>query len=148
MPVACVFVLLLMATMAVRGLLTSIRATGGVQLVKGGITRAVGPSLQKAGPSTRLFMSTEAGGEDTVVSRCTQKIQDALNPVKLVVQAAHDDPNGSHIAVEVVSKEFEGQRTAQRQRLVYKAIWDEMADGGAVHAVDQIIAKTPEEAGM
>jgi acid stress-induced BolA-like protein IbaG/YrbA len=32
-----------------------------------------------------------------------------------------------------------------RQRLIYKAIWDEMADGGAVHAVDQIIAKTPDE---
>ena len=28
------------------------------------------------------------------------------------------------------------------------AVTDEMADGGAVHAVDQIIAKTPEEAGM
>ena len=84
--------------------------------------------------------------EDTVVSRCTQKIQDALNPTKLVVQAAHDDPNGSHISVEVVSSMFEGKRSVQRQRLVYQAIWDEMKDGGAVHAVDQIIAQTPEEA--
>jgi acid stress-induced BolA-like protein IbaG/YrbA len=31
----------------------------------------------------------------------------------------------------------------QRQQLVYKAIWDEMS--GPVHAVDSIIAKTPEE---
>jgi stress-induced morphogen len=48
--------------------------------------------------------------------------------------------------VEVVSELFEGKRSVQRQRLVYKAIWDEMKDGGAVHAVDQIIAQTPDEA--
>ncbi len=96
--------------------------------------------------SMRSWMSSGADGEDTVVSRCTQKIQDALSPSKLVVQAAHDDPNGSHISVEVVSTMFEGKRSVQRQRLVYKAIWDEMKDGGAVHAVDQIIAQTPDEA--
>jgi stress-induced morphogen len=134
---------------AVGGVIRS-QSTRGVRLARGALGGAVQPMPKGFGvPATsRLFLSTEAGGEDTVVSRCTKKIQDALNPVKLVVQAAHDDPNGSHIAVEVVSTEFEGQRTVQRQRLVYKAIWDEMADGGSVHAVDQIIAKTPEEAGM
>ncbi len=91
-----------------------------------------------------LFMSSTAG-EDTVVARCTQKIQDALEPSKLIVTGMHDDPNGSHIAVEIVSNQFEGKRSVIRQRMVYKAIWDEMQDGGAVHAVDQIIAKTPEE---
>lgn len=93
------------------------------------------------------WMSAGAAGEDTVVARCTQKIQEALNPSKLIVQAAHDDPNGSHISVEVVSELFEGKRSVQRQRLVYQAIWDEMKDGGAVHAVDQIIAQTPAESG-
>jgi len=89
----------------------------------------------------RLF----ASGEDTVVSRCTKKITDALRPLHLKVSAAHDDPNGSHIAIECVSAMFEGKSMVMRQRLVYKAIWDEMSDGGAVHAVDSIIAKTPDE---
>jgi acid stress-induced BolA-like protein IbaG/YrbA len=34
----------------------------------------------------------------------------------------------------------------KRQQLVYKAIWEEMRDGGDVHAVDSIVAKTPKEA--
>ena len=89
----------------------------------------------------RLF----ATAEDTVVSRCTKKITDALRPLHLKVSAAHDDPNGSHIAIECVSAEFVGKSLVTRQRLIYKAIWDEMSDGGAVHAVDSIIAKTPEE---
>ena len=129
---------------AVRGFVNILTPNGGgLRLARVALGGAIKPTS-----TSRLFLSTEADGEDTVVSRCTKKIRDNLNPLKLVVQAAHDDPNGSHIAVEVVSKAFEGQRTVQRQRLVYKAIWDEMADGGSVHAVDQIIAKTPEEAGM
>ena len=58
---------------------------------------------------------------------------------------AYDDPNGSHISVEVVSSNFEGKRMVQRQQLVYKAIWEEMQ--GAVHAVDSMSCKTPSEAG-
>jgi len=96
----------------------------------------------------RLFAAgVVAGGEpDSVVSRCTRKISEALKPVHLKVSAAHDDPNGSHIAIECVSSMFEGKPLVVRQRLIYKAIWDEMSDGGAVHAVDQIVAKTPQEA--
>ena len=33
---------------------------------------------------------------------------------------AYDDPNGSHISIEVVSSKFEGRRAVQRQQLVYK----------------------------
>jgi stress-induced morphogen len=57
---------------------------------------------------------------------------------------AYDDPNGSHITIEVVSTMFEGKRAMQRQQLVYKAIWEEMQ--GAVHAVDSMVCKTPDEA--
>jgi BolA-like protein 1 len=39
---------------------------------------------------------------------------------------------------------FEGKRAMQRQQLVYKAIWEEMQ--GAVHAVDSMVCKTPDEA--
>lgn len=57
---------------------------------------------------------------------------------------AYDDPNGSHISVEVVSSKFAGKRPVQRQQLVYKAIWQELQ--GPVHAVDSMVCKTPEEA--
>jgi len=85
------------------------------------------------------------GGGDTVIARCTKKITDALSPTRLKVTAQHDDPNGSHISIECVSSMFEGKVSVMRQRLIYKAIWDEMSDGGSVHAVDRIIALTPQE---
>jgi BolA-like protein 1 len=56
---------------------------------------------------------------------------------------AYDDPNGSHISIEVVSAKFEGKRPMQRQQLVYKAIWAELQ--GPVHAVDAMVCKTPDE---
>ena len=36
---------------------------------------------------------------DTVVSRCTEKIRDLVKPVKLVVTSSNDDPNGSHVSL-------------------------------------------------
>jgi stress-induced morphogen len=56
---------------------------------------------------------------------------------------AYDDPNGSHISIVVVSDMFEGKRPVQRQKMVYKAIWEELQ--GPVHAVDSMICKTPTE---
>lgn len=102
-------------------------------------------SFRIMGTRRMLASGSSSGsiGEDTVVARCTKKITDALQPTRLKVSAAHDDPNGSHIAIEIVSSQFEGKSSMLRQRLVYKAIWDEMS--GPVHAVDQIIAKTPAE---
>lgn len=57
---------------------------------------------------------------------------------------AYDDPNGSHITVEVYSDKFDGKRLVQRQQLVYKALWEEL-DSNAVHAVDSMVCKTPAE---
>lgn len=62
----------------------------------------------------------------------------------LLPKGAYDDPNGSHISIEVVSSQFEGKRPVQRQQLVYKAIWQELQ--GPVHAVDSMVCKTPSEA--
>ena len=84
--------------------------------------------------------------EDTVVSRCTSKISALLQPLKITVTSNNDDPNGSHINVLVISDMFEGKSPVQRQKLVFKAIWEELE--GPVHAVDQIIAKTPKEVGL
>ena len=59
------------------------------------------------------------------------------------VIGAYDDPNGSHISIKVTSSLFEGKRPVQRQQLVYKALWEELQ--GAVHAVDSMQCKTPDE---
>ena len=50
---------------------------------------------------------------------------------------------GSHIQIVCISTQFEGKNTLARQRMIYKAIWDEMS--GPVHACDSIVAKTPQE---
>lgn len=91
------------------------------------------------------FMSAEGDGPDTsIVDVCTEKISAALETEDVKVVGAYDDPNGSHISIEVTSAKFEGKRAVQRQQLVYKAIWEELQ--GPVHAVDNMICKTPEEA--
>ena len=89
------------------------------------------------------FMSTTDGDETTIVQTCTDKIKKALGTQDVKVTGAYDDPNGSHISIEVVSSMFEGKRPVQRQQLVYKALWEELQ--GPVHAVDAMICKTPEE---
>ena len=81
--------------------------------------------------NTARFMSTSEP-DTSVVEVCTQKIGDALETENVKVTGAYDDPNGSHISIEVVSSLFEGKRAMQRQQLVYKAIWEELQ--GPVHA--------------
>jgi stress-induced morphogen len=95
------------------------------------------------GRVTTRFLSAEQQ-DASIVAICAAKIQMALETDNVKVVGAYDDPNGSHISVEVVSKKFEGKRAVQRQQLVYKAIWEELQ--GPVHAVDNMVCKTPEEA--
>ena len=66
--------------------------------------------------------------------------------MELVVKSSNDDPNGSHIALRVVSMAFEGKNRVQRQQIVYKAIWEELS--GPIHAVDELVCRTPAEEGM
>ena len=94
-----------------------------------------------AAASRRLLCA--GGSPDTVVGRCTAKIQAALNPTKCRVTSTNDDPNGCHIQVEGVSEAFAGKRAMERQRMVFRALWEELE--GPVHAVDSITAKTPSE---
>jgi acid stress-induced BolA-like protein IbaG/YrbA len=91
---------------------------------------------------SKLFLSSSA--ETSIVETCRTKISTALNTSNVIVRGAFDDPNGSHIAIEVISSMFEGKRPVQRQQLVYKALWEELQ--GPVHAVDSMICKTPNEA--
>lgn len=95
------------------------------------------------GVSIARFMGSDASAT-SVVDVCTQKIKDALDTSEVKVTGAYDDPNGSHVSIEVVSSKFEGKRAVQRQQLVYKAIWEELQ--GPVHAVDSMVCKTPDEA--
>jgi|TARA_B100001142_G_C14306723_1_gene645059 acid stress-induced BolA-like protein IbaG/YrbA len=53
--------------------------------------------------------------------------------------------DGRHVTIKVVSKAFEGKNPINRQRMVYKAIWEEMQTD-KVHAVQGIVTQTPEEA--
>ena len=89
-------------------------------------------------------MSSSDAPDTSIVDVCSQKIKDALESDNVKVTGAYDDPNGSHISIEVVSSKFEGKRAVQRQQLVYKAIWEELQ--GPVHAVDAMVCKTPDEA--
>ncbi|VEU45237.1 unnamed protein product [Pseudo-nitzschia multistriata] len=94
--------------------------------------------------STARFLAAGAGDETSVVTVCTNKIREALETTEVTVTGAYDDPNGSHVSIEVVSGKFEGKRPLQRQQMVYKAIWEELQ--GPVHAVDSMVCKTPDEA--
>jgi BolA protein len=73
-----------------------------------------------------------------------RKLPLLLGTDQVKVLGAFDDPNGSHVSIEVVSEKFEGKRAVQRQQMVYKALWEELK--GPVHAVDSMVCKTPDEA--
>jgi len=103
-------------------------------------TTAITPSRQRLSAAA----ASSSSGEESIVDICTAKIKDALDAVDVKVTGAYDDPNGSHISIEVVSPKFEGKRPVQRQQLVYKAIWQELQ--GPVHAVDSMVCKAPSEA--
>ncbi|KAF3624106.1 Protein BOLA4, chloroplastic/mitochondrial [Capsicum annuum] len=69
-------------------------------------------------------------------------IKEQLNADRVVVKDAYGD--GRHVSIDVISSAFEGQSAVNRQRMVYKAIWEELHN--VVHAVDQMTTKTPTEA--
>ena len=62
------------------------------------------------------------------------KIQTALDAQSVSVSDVQGD--GRHVEIVVVSNQFEGQNSVNRQRMVYKAIWEELQD--VVHAVRSI----------
>lgn len=74
------------------------------------------------------------------------KIEAALGPgtSAFVTDASGD---GRHVVIDVVSPAFESAKsTMERQRAVFKALWEELSDDGMVHAVDAMTTKTPAEA--
>lgn len=71
-----------------------------------------------------------------------KKIKEHLNAESVSVKDAYGD--GRHVSINVIASTFEGQSAVNRQRMVYKAIWEELQS--TVHAVDQMTTRTPSEA--
>ncbi|CAL5207957.1 unnamed protein product [Lathyrus oleraceus] len=98
--------------------------------------------------SLRTFTSrathvNDAGSFDLPLIQSMQnKIKEQLNAESVLVKDAYGD--GRHVSIDVISTAFEGQSAVNRQRMVYKAIWEELQS--AVHAVDQMTTQTPAEA--
>ncbi|XP_057774063.1 protein BOLA4, chloroplastic/mitochondrial-like [Salvia miltiorrhiza] len=80
--------------------------------------------------------------ESPLMETMEKKIKEHLSADSVVVKDAYGD--GRHVSIEVISSAFEGQSAVNRQRMVYKAIWEELQD--RVHAVDQMSTRTPSEA--
>ena len=87
-----------------------------------------------------------------VGQRIRQKLTTALDPVGLEIvddshrhrgHAGHDGAGESHFNVKIVTDRFVGKSRVDRQRLVYRALSDEIE--GRVHALS-IQALTPDEA--
>ncbi|KAE8664731.1 Protein BOLA4 [Hibiscus syriacus] len=85
----------------------------------------------------------EPGSFDSpLMQSMEKKIKEHLNAESVTVKDASGD--GRHVCIDVVSSAFEGQSAVNRQRMVYKAIWEELQN--TVHAVDQMTTRTPDEA--
>ncbi len=89
--------------------------------------------------------------DDDVAGRIRAKLTDALSPVQCelrdesdshVGHAGHDGRGQSHFSLFIVAEAFEERSRVDRQRLVYAALADELAD--RVHALS-ITARAPSE---
>ena len=74
------------------------------------------------------------------------KIAATLETDPALVRVGDASGDGRHVEIDVVAAAFEGKKSMERQRMVYKAIWQELAE--TVHAVDAMTTKTPAEAGQ
>ncbi|XP_031503516.1 protein BOLA4, chloroplastic/mitochondrial [Nymphaea colorata] len=97
----------------------------------------------RRGFNVRATQVSGPGSIDSPMMKAMEtKIKEQLNADEVIVRDAYGD--GRHVSIDVVSAAFEGQSAVNRQRMVYKAIWEELQT--TVHAVDQMTTKTPEEA--
>ncbi|KAK3198365.1 hypothetical protein Dsin_021780 [Dipteronia sinensis] len=93
--------------------------------------------------TTRATHVNDAGSIDSpLMQSMEKKIKEHVTAESVTVKDAYGD--GRHVSIDVISSAFEGQSAVNRQRMVYKAIWEELQS--TVHAVDQMTTKTPAEA--
>jgi len=88
-----------------------------------------------------------------MAARLQKKLEAALSPLSLVIEdesAKHAGHAGAreggetHFRIRIVSESFAGLSRVERQRKVYAAVAEELAE--RVHALS-LITLTPEEAG-
>jgi hypothetical protein len=63
-------------------------------------SRAIGAfsvARRDIGSTTQLYADEDSISGNTVVSRCTKKINESLNPTECTVTSTDSDPNGSHV---------------------------------------------------
>ncbi|KAJ8446159.1 hypothetical protein Cgig2_015930 [Carnegiea gigantea] len=94
--------------------------------------------------STHYHISKAGSIDSSLMQSMESKIRDELSAEFVTVKDAYGD--GRHVSIDVISSAFEGQSAVNRQRMVYKAIWEELQT--TVHAVDQMTTRTPSEAGI
>ena len=68
-----------------------------------------------------------------------KKIKEKLNVEEVIVKDAYGD--GWQASIDVILSAFQRQSHVNRQRMFYKAIWEELQN--IVHVVDQMITKNP-----
>ncbi|XP_002963291.2 protein BOLA4, chloroplastic/mitochondrial [Selaginella moellendorffii] len=77
-----------------------------------------------------------------VASVMERKIREKLGADNVVVKDAYGD--GEYLSISVVASVFQGKSKIDRQKMVYKAVWDEVKY--QEHVIEQIRMETPEEA--
>ena len=89
----------------------------------------------------------------TMAERLQKKLEAALSPLSLVIEdesARHTGHAGAreggetHFRIRIVSQSFAGLSRVERQRKVYAAVAEELAE--RVHALS-LVTLTPDEAG-
>lgn len=110
-------------------------------------TRAFGLNWNQKKKHTISFSSSFSSSsapfhESPLINSMNLKIKEQLNAQSVTISDAYGD--GRHVSISVVSEAFEGKSAVNRQRMVYKAIWEELQT--TVHAVDHMSTKTPQEA--
>lgn len=137
-----------MAQLVSARMMTAVRAAAAAR--GAAVARWAAPQLRAAPAAARLVAARSASSSmdnnitGQLMEQMRGKIQNALDAQMVTVEDMQGD--GRHVEIVVISKEFEGKSAVNRQRMVYKAIWEELQE--TVHAVDAMVTKTPEEAGM
>ncbi|KVI07558.1 BolA protein [Cynara cardunculus var. scolymus] len=126
-------------TRSIARLIVPVGKFGRQQLVKPSIIHVVG----RRSVSTGVTSPSNGSGpiDSPLMQSMETKIKEQLNAEIVTVNDAYGI---SWNIIDVVSSAFEGQSAVNRQRMVYKAIWEELQN--VVHAVDQMRTRTPEEA--
>ena len=75
-----------------------------------------------------------------MLAEIKEAIVEAIPDAEVTVEGG-----GGHFTIDVVSKAFEGKNIVQKQRMVYKAIWELMkGDNAPLHAVDKMTCRLPD----